>query len=169
MSAATLISTLQQPRGPRGHCSTTLGCSLATLPASRMTVTAFLSFSTSVTDSFEQKFNSSVLLNPKEAASKWQQLPGVNVNVPLAIQELGADLWMVRQKSFISNDHANSRTMGQRHITTGLSGAHREMGATSGMDVKGQYHEKGRWQGPQMQPWAGFGASGRSCFTLRLP
>lgn len=88
------------------------------------------------------------------------------MNVPLAIQELGAGLWVVIQKPFVSNDHANSKSVEQRHTTTGLSGAHREMGATSGMDVKGQCHEKGRWQGPQMQPWAGFGASSSSCFTL---
>lgn len=74
---------------------------------------------------------------------------------------------MVIQKPFISNDHANSRTIGQRHITTGLSGAHRERwGPASGIYVKGQYHEKGRWQGPQIQPWTGFGASGRSYFIL---
>lgn len=32
---------------------------------------------------------------PKEASSKWQQLPGVNVNVPLASLELEAGLGMV--------------------------------------------------------------------------
>lgn len=94
----------------------------------------------------------------------------MNVNVPLASLELEAGLGMVIQKPFISTSHPNSRTMGRGRPTTGLSGAHR--GRWGGpqhqvcVHVKGQCQEMGGWQGPQMQPLADSGASGRFCFIL---
>lgn len=48
----------------------------AALPAARMTVTAFLSFSSSVADSFKRKFNSSVLQDSKESSFQVAAAPG---------------------------------------------------------------------------------------------